>query len=457
MSFISRVLDFVSGYLRKGSERSLIVKRNILQSSIFKVLSIVLSLLIVPLTINYISAEQYGIWLTVSSIVAWISYFDLGLGHGLRNRFAECKAQGNTHLAKQYISTSFAIFSIIFVALFIIFFIANHFLNWQAFLKISQLENSELQSLMLILVGFFCLTMIFKVTNSLLLGDQRTAFASGIAVADQFLALVIIYILTKTVEPRILYLAFSSYGVPFVVLLIITVLLFSKRGIFYQYRPSLSCIDFHLTKRLLGLGVKFFVIQVSLLVIFQFVNIILSRNCGQLAVAQYNLSYKYFNMLHMAEVIILTPFWTAFTDAYTKRDYPWMKSICKKLNRLAVLSIPVVVVMVLIAPLFFKLWLNDSVEVPYYLNICMAIYMVSMIYASLQMYLLNGLGKVNIQLIIYVLFSVISIPLMNILSKSFSMYGILLVLTLVYSVQAVVGGIQIRKILNNRAVGYWNK
>ena len=310
---------------------------------------------------------------------------------------------------------------------------------------------------MLILVGFFCLTMIFKVTNSLLLGDQRTAFASGIAVADQFLALVIIYILTKTVEPRILYLAFSSYGVPFVVLLIITVLLFSKRGIFYQYRPSLSCIDFHLTKRLLGLGVKFFVIQVSLLVIFQFVNIILSRNCGQLAVAQYNLSYKYFNMLHMAEVIILTPFWTAFTDAYTKRDYPWMKSICKKLNRLAVLSIPVVVVMVLIAPLFFKLWLNDSVEVPYYLNICMAIYMVSMIYASLQMYLLNGLGKVNIQLIIYVLFSVISIPLMNILSKSFSMYGILLVLTLVYSVQAVVGGIQIRKILNNRAVGYWNK
>ena len=445
------------GYLKNGSERSLIVKKNILQSFGFKVVSIILSLLVVPLTIDFISAEQYGIWLTVSSIVAWISYFDLGLGHGLRNRYAECKAQGNTQLAKHYVSTSYAVFSVIFISLFLIFFIVNSFLDWQSFLKITQLKNEQLQYLMLILVGFFCLTMIFKVINSLLLGDQKTAFASGISVAEQFISLVVVFVLTKTAPPNINYLAYASYGVPCIVLLVISLALFSKKGLFQEYRPSLSSVDFHLTRGLLGLGVKFFVVQVSLLVIFQFVNIILSRNCGQIAVAQYNLSFKYFNMLHMGEVIVLTPFWSAFTDAYFKQDYTWMKSIYKKLNHFTILSVPVVIIMVLLAPFFFKVWLHNSIEVPYILNICMATYIIAMLYASLQMYLLNGLGKVNIQLIVYVVFAVISIPLMNLMSKIIGMYGVLIILTVVYSVQAIVGGVQIRKILNKNAIGIWNK
>lgn len=457
MSIFKRITDFLGSYLRRGSERSLIVKKNIMQSFVFKIVSIILSLLIVPITIDYISAEQYGIWLTVSSIVAWISYFDLGLGHGLRNRYAECKAQGDTKLARQYISTSYAVFFIIFVALFIVFFIANHFLNWQSFLKITQLENDDLQRLMLILVGFFCLTMFFKVINSLLLGDQKTAFASGISVAEQFISLIIVFVLTKTAKPSIDYLAYASYGVPCVVLLLITIVLFSSSGFFHKYKPSFDGIDFHLTKSLLGLGVKFFIVQVSLLVIFQFVNIILSRNCGQIAVAQYNLSFKYFNMLHMGEVIILTPFWSAFTDAYTKQDFSWMKSIYSKLNRYAVLSIPIVIVMVLIAPFFFRIWLHDSVEVPYLLNVCMAAYMISMVYASIQMYLLNGLGKVNVQLLVYVFFAILSIPLMNVCSRILGMYGVLVVLTVVYSVQAIVGSIQINKLLNMKAVGIWNK
>ena len=457
MSVITKINSLLSRYFKGGSERSLIVKKNIIQSFGFKVVSIILSLLIVPLTIDYISAEQYGIWLTVSSIVAWISYFDLGLGHGLRNRYAECKALGNTQLAKHYISTAYAVFSFIFLTVLLVFFLVNQFIDWQGFLKISQLENAELQKLMMILVSFFCLTMIFKVINSLLLGDQRTSFASGVSVTEQLVSLIVVYILTKTTTANINYLAFSSYGVPCCVLLIITIVLFSSKGFFHEYRPSLSFVDFHLTKHLIGLGVKFFIIQVSLLVIFQFVNIILSRNCGQLAVTQYNISYKYFNMLHMAEIIILTPFWTAFTDAFTKKDYSWMKSVYKKLNILAVISIPVVITMVLLAPTFFIIWLHDSVSVPYSLNICMGLYMLAMVYASLQMYLLNGIGKVNVQLYVYIFFAIISIPTMNYLSKELNMYGILIVLIIVYTVQAIVGGVQIHKILNGRAIGMWNK
>ena len=92
MGFKAKIQSIYRRLFVNGSERSVIIKKNIVQSSGFKVASIIISLLVVPITIDYVNAEQYGIWLTLSSIVHWISYFDLGLGHGLRNKFAEAKA-----------------------------------------------------------------------------------------------------------------------------------------------------------------------------------------------------------------------------------------------------------------------------------------------------------------------------------------------------------------------------
>lgn len=59
--------------------------------------------------------------------------------------------------------------------------------------------------------------------------------------------------------------------------------------------------------------------MISMLFIFQFINIILSRVEGPEAVTQYNIAYKYFNVLNMVFVIVLTPFGSAFTDAYVKK------------------------------------------------------------------------------------------------------------------------------------------
>lgn len=74
-----------------GNSRSIIVKKNIIASFFLKCISILVSLQVVPLTITYINPTKYGIWLTLSSIIAWLSYFDLGFAHGFRNRFQKQK------------------------------------------------------------------------------------------------------------------------------------------------------------------------------------------------------------------------------------------------------------------------------------------------------------------------------------------------------------------------------
>ena len=64
------IKDKVSTYFTKGNERSVAVKKNIAVSLVLKCISILVSLQVVPLTIGYVNPTKYGIWLTLSSIIA---------------------------------------------------------------------------------------------------------------------------------------------------------------------------------------------------------------------------------------------------------------------------------------------------------------------------------------------------------------------------------------------------
>ena len=131
-----KLRQILTDFFTKGQDRSIKIKKNILASIKIKGLSILISLVLVPLTINYVNPTQYGIWLTLSSIVAWFSFFDIGLTHGLRNKFAEAKAKGEDNLAQILVSTNYAILAIIFSVVWISFISNNNFLDWTQILKI---------------------------------------------------------------------------------------------------------------------------------------------------------------------------------------------------------------------------------------------------------------------------------------------------------------------------------
>lgn len=79
--------------LSSGDERTIKVKKNILASVLIKGVDFLVYLLLVPVTLGYLNQYEYGIWLTLSSILMWINSFDIGLGNGLRNKLSEALAQ----------------------------------------------------------------------------------------------------------------------------------------------------------------------------------------------------------------------------------------------------------------------------------------------------------------------------------------------------------------------------
>ena len=142
--------------------RSSLLKKNIYFSFLIKGFSISISFLLVPLTLNYLSAYEFGVWITLSSILTWINYFDIGLGNGLRNRLAESMAIGDEKLGQIYISTTFFILSVIITVIFLLFIALQPFLNWDKILNVDPTKVANLNSVITISFALFCTSFLFK-------------------------------------------------------------------------------------------------------------------------------------------------------------------------------------------------------------------------------------------------------------------------------------------------------
>ena len=139
-----------------------------------------MGLVLVPLTINYLNPTKYGIWITLSSVIGWFSFFDIGLGNGLRNKFAEAIANNDHKLAKMYVSTTYAVLAFIIGIVLFLFFLINPYLNWSKILNVGNDSGlqKELSILALVVFSAFCLNFVIKLIATILIADQQPAKAS---------------------------------------------------------------------------------------------------------------------------------------------------------------------------------------------------------------------------------------------------------------------------------------
>lgn len=408
------------------------------------------------MTMNYLNPTCYGIWLTVSSIIGWIAFFDLGLANGFRNKFAEAKAQGKNELAREYLSTTYFAIGFIVCVLLLVFLPVNRFLDWPSMLKVDPAFRTELRQVFAILSVFFCVNLVANTFATLLNADQQPGFASLINCLGQVLSVLAIFILTKTTEGSLLNLSLYFAGIPCLLMTVISVIAF-RHSRYKAYAPSVKMIRLPLIRDIMGKGIQFFIIYICLILIFQISNIVLSREIGPLSVTQYNIANKYFNILYMVMLIIITPFWSAFTDAYTKKDTQWMKQTISRMEIIWLASVGAALVMLAGSSLFYKFWIKDSVTIPFILSAAMAVFVLTHSLGDLYMYMINGIGTIRVQLITYVLFALIAWPCLVWSCRLLGVYGVVLFPSLVYAVQAILGKIQLTKLMAGKARGIWAK
>jgi len=446
----------ITYFFSQGNERSLRAKKNIVASFLLKGLGIIVSLMLVPLTLNYLDKTHYGIWLTLTSILGWMYFFDIGLGNGLRNKFAEAKVYGNVEQGRMYVSTTFALLTLISIGLLLLFLVINPFLNWTKILNTEASLAHELGKTVLVVFVFFCLQFVFRLVSAILLADQKPAMNDFLSLCSSALSLVIIFILTKITTGSLLFVSFVFSATPVLVFLIAAIIMF--RGKYKEYRPSVKFVNFSQINDLMGLGVKFFIIQLSGIALFTTTNIIISQLFGPAEVTPYNIAFKYFSVMTMAFSIILSPFWTAYTDAYHKKETIWMKRATKKLIAIWGISCLALAVMVVSANWIYRLWVGPKISVPMSLSIMIALFVAICNWNNIFAFFINGVGKIKLQLYYAVSVGLINVPFSILLAKLLNgVEGIVLSTCLCLLIGSILQPIQYLKIINGTSKGIWDK
>lgn len=457
MNKVTTYTEKISTYFTRGHERSLRIKKNILMLFLFKGLSIIINLMLVPLTLHYLDSARYGIWLTLTSIIGWVSFFDIGLGNGLRNKFAEAKANNNKQLARIYVSTTYAVLTVIILVVFILFILVNSFLDWTIILNAPKLIESELNTLIIIVFTLFCVEIIARLISTILTADQKPGLSSLISLTANLLTLFLIYLLTIGTERSLLYAGIVFSISTTLVSIIATFYFFSKD--YKEYRPSFKMIKWEYSRQLMSLGVKFFVIQVSVIIIFSTSNIIITQLFGPSQVTVYTVAYKYFSAITMIFGILVTPFWSAYTEAYVKGDILWIKMITQRLLKIWLICLGVIVLMIIFSNKVYELWVGTEISIPLSLSILMGVYVLILTWDSIFISFINGIGKVKLQLYLSVIAGIFFIPLGIILGKNFGLNvaGVVLALCIVLLPGALLIPLQYRKIITKTAQGIWNQ
>lgn len=441
--------------IKIGRDKNIV--KHIGLSSFYKIGSIISNFMLVPLTINYLDTENYGVWLTLTSFISWFSFFDIGLGNGLRNKFAEAKALGNYKDAQAFVSTAYFTIGVISIVIVIALFLVNPFIDWAQLFNTNVSLQGDLSLLLPIIFAFFGIQLIVKLITSIYQADQNHSIQAKIQFLGSTLSLLVIFLLTKTDQSSLLIFGFFFSALP--VLILIGLNFYAFKTTYKAFKPKYSLWKTENLKEIGGLGFNFFLVQIASTVLFTTDNFIISKLFGPEEVVPYNIAFKYFSIVTMLYTIIITPYWSAFTEAYTKNDFEWIKKSVSNIQKIWML-IPIGLVgMIFLADWFYQFWVDDNLKVPLQLSMAMAIFVLLLTFNMVYVNFINGVGKIKLQLIVSVLVMILNIPLSVFFAKNLNLEstGVILATNTCLLIAVILWPIQYHKIINNKATGIFNK
>lgn len=439
----------------KGDSRTIKARKNIFFSIAIKGVDSLVYLLLVPVTLGYLNSYEYGIWLTLNSILMWINSFDIGLGNGLRNKLAIAMANNDKKLAQIYVSTTFFMLIAIMGMLMLIGSICSPFIDWYNILNTTAENVAHISEIVFVSFAIFCFNFIFKFVGNVYLALQLPAINNLMVTLGHLLSLIIIFILTKTTQGSLFWVAVVYSTSPLIVYLISYPITFYK--IYPFLAPSYRLFKTQYLKDLFNIGVQFFLLQLAGLILFALSNLLISHMFGPESVTPYNIAYRYFSIILMLMNIVISPMWSATTDAYERGDIDWIKRNMKSIHKVLYIAFLSLIFMVVISKWVYLLWVGKSVHIPILLSTLMAIYVMVLIFSLSYSNFINGLGKLTLQTINTVSVAILFIPICYVLGNLYGLYGIIIGMIFLNLSGAVLNYIQFNKLINKKADGIWNK
>lgn len=330
-------------------------------------------------------------------------------------------------------------------------------LNWQAILNAMSLDRAVLDSMAFWVVTFFLIRFAASAINNIYAAFQKIHMGALTEMIGKMIYLVLILLLLKHDELTLFRVAVLQSGISAIVPIVAAFYFFFLDH--PSYKPSFKLINISSGKDIFSLGWQFFAIQIALLVIHSGNNLLISQFVDPSSVAGYSLSYQLFSYALLAYTIALNPLWPAYTEAWRRGDVAWIKKTMNKMKHVFYLFLLGSILIVIISPWFFRIWIGEKADVPILMTLAVSIMFIIDMWIRIYDFFINGVGKIRVQMIINILMATLNIPIAYLFAVvcNFGAIGVVMATIISYSLFAILSPYQANLILSGKAKGIWNK
>ncbi|ELN4155506.1 lipopolysaccharide biosynthesis protein [Citrobacter braakii] len=394
-----------------------LIKINIGLGFISKFGSFLLSYLSLPIALNYLGIGYYGVWVVIFSVVSWIYNFDVGVGLGLKNKLNKALIAQDYDKCNELIATSYIILTVISVLILIVSISFIFFIDLQSLLNVDNVSENELKYAIIVSVVLTIVNFVLLLYKQLFAAINNTGFAGLTTIFYQLLVIVLLLSAKYYLEPSLLIVSIIYGASNILVGFVFSVVFFKKNKVF---KFKISNFRRKYISVITGIGLKFFIIQICMIIIFTSDNIIISNLLGPDYVTGYSLILKTYQAFIMISYIVLTPYWTLFAEAYQNNNIIWIIKTYKRLFMLFSVMLILLIIYSLFIDVFLKMWLRTNISYTNIMIIGFCLFVAVRTFIDICAVFLNGTGYINYQLYSYIFAAIVNIPLSIILIKYYN-------------------------------------
>ncbi|MEB7844848.1 lipopolysaccharide biosynthesis protein [Mammaliicoccus sciuri] len=389
-----------------------IFKKNMLLISFFTFLTLGSNFLLYRVANVYLdNDESYGVWLVILSIITWFYIMDFGISNSLRNLLTEAVQNKDEIRISRLIYTTYLIMLIPLIILLLVGLVINNIVNWSEILNVKgepDQVNSLLQISFLLFPFVFYLNTISYIYHSFF----KSYIVSILQFLNLFINCIVIYLVSFLQDGSVVTMGKIYFSINILVYLIATFYFFIRQK---KLRIlSFKNYETKLIKPLLSMGISFFILDISSILLYNSGPLIISSFFNPIIAINFQLPYKLLTIFVTLSHIVLTPLWTLIITQMTKKNYKEIKKVQKKL----ILFLIAVSIIILIFTLFInkviEIWIGKNYEIDKKFVLIIAILVILSIVCHTYQTLLKSMGKLYIQTFIFIIAIIVSFSCMYI-------------------------------------------
>lgn len=371
-----------------------------LSSVAAKGLAGVVNLISIPLTLNYLGRDRFGLWMTIASLQAILAFADFGLGNGLLNTVADALGRGDRTLIARAVRAALALQCIVAGALVAIFCLVYPYVDWPSLLHVSDaIAAREAGPAILIFVIVYCVRSITVVVQQAQLGLQQGYIANFWTAVGNLSALAGVFAAAAG-RASVPMLCLTVAGLPVAAGLINVLWWLATR--LPRPEPGGAPSDHaHVIRPMMRVGMLFFLLQVAAALNVGIDPLIVNGVLGPAAVTDLAVVQKPFELLGVFLLLLLQPLWPAYREALSSGDIGWIRNTFRRVLAITLaISLCIAIFMGLAGQWLLTAWSRAAVHPSEALILAYCAVHLFTAFQTPLAFLFNGLGRIRFQLVL---------------------------------------------------------